>query len=176
VNELYASVFARSYGFDTIGLRYFNVFGPRQDPNGAYAAVIPKWIAAIMSGEIVYINGDGFTSRDFCYIDNVVQANLLSATSQINCKKEGIYNIAVGDNTSLIKLHDILQERIKKSMPNKILLSPVFCDFREGDVRHSLADITKAKINLGYKPSHNINDGILLSVEWYAKKYQNKKQ
>jgi UDP-N-acetylglucosamine/UDP-N-acetylgalactosamine 4-epimerase len=175
VNELYADVFARSYGFETIGLRYFNVFGPRQDPNGAYAAVIPKWIAAIVSKDNVYINGDGLTSRDFCYINNVIQANILSATALTNeVRNKGVYNIAVGDKTSLIQLHNILQEAMIKYIPDMVFLPPVFRDFRGGDVRHSLADITKAKMYLGYKPSYRVVEGILHTVEWYFKNLDRK--
>jgi UDP-N-acetylglucosamine 4-epimerase len=165
VNELYADVFARSYGFKTIGLRYFNVFGKRQDPNGAYAAVIPKWIASMIRNEDVLINGDGETSRDFCYVDNAVQANLLASLAD-DADKNHVYNVAVGDNTTLnilvehlrstLKLHGIRYER-----------TPVYRDFRAGDVRHSQADIGKAQQRLGYVPSHRIREGLEVAMSWY---------
>ncbi|AEX20718.1 NAD-dependent epimerase/dehydratase family protein [Vibrio sp. EJY3] len=166
VNELYAGVYARTYGFKTIGLRYFNVFGRRQDPNGAYAAVIPKWTAAMINGADVYINGDGETSRDFCYIDNVVQMNLLAATADEDHKDE-IYNVAVGDRTSLNTLFDAL----KVSLADCSVVydrQPIYQDFRVGDVRHSQADISKAQQKLGYTPSYRIYDGIGQSMPWYA--------
>lgn len=165
VNELYAGVYARSYGFKTIGLRYFNVFGRRQDPNGAYAAVIPKWTAAMINGEDVYINGDGETSRDFCYIDNVVQMNLLAATAQDEAKNE-VYNVAVGDRTTLKTLFNSIQESLKDN-DVEVNSIPIYREFREGDVRHSQADVSKAVINLGYKYTHCIFDGISESMSWY---------
>ncbi|WP_282156473.1 NAD-dependent epimerase/dehydratase family protein [Vibrio diabolicus] len=166
VNELYAGVYARTYGFKTIGLRYFNVFGRRQDPNGSYAAVIPKWTAAMINDEYVYINGDGETSRDFCYIDNVVQMNLLAATANEDHKDE-VYNVAVGDRTSLNTLFDTL----KVSLADCSVVydrQPIYQDFRVGDVRHSQADISKAQQKLGYTPSYRIYDGIGQSMPWYA--------
>jgi UDP-N-acetylglucosamine/UDP-N-acetylgalactosamine 4-epimerase len=166
VNELYADVFARSYGFDCIGLRYFNVFGKRQDPNGAYAAVIPKWTAAMIAGEDVHINGDGETSRDFCFVDNAVQANLLAATTTNQAARNQVYNVAVGDRTSLNQLFDELKQALQA---NGVQYSkaPVYRDFRAGDVRHSQADISKAKQMLGYTPSHSIQEGIQVAMPWY---------
>lgn len=169
VNELYASVFARSYGFKTIGLRYFNIFGKRQDPNGAYAAVIPKWIAAMIRNEPVYINGDGETSRDFCYIDNAVQANLLAATTDNPEAVDQVYNVAVGERTSLNQLFDHLRSDLAGQFPHLAQAKPVHRDFRAGDVRHSLADITKAQRLLGYAPSHKITEGLEVAMSWYVK-------
>ena len=165
VNELYAGVYARTYGFKTIGLRYFNVFGRRQDPNGAYAAVIPKWTAAMISGEDVYINGDGETSRDFCYIDNVVQMNVLAATASDQAKDK-IYNVAVGDRTTLNVLYNAIKAALQMSDVN-VTAGAIYREFRTGDVRHSQADITKACELLEYSPSFKINDGISLAVKWY---------
>jgi len=197
VNELYADVFARTYGFKTIGLRYFNIFGKRQDPNGAYAAVIPKWIAAMIKNEPVFINGDGQTSRDFCYIDNAVQANLLAATAgnlhpspmgddcmdaggiatqdaQAEAGGEGdvevanqVYNVAVGEHTSLNDLFENLRAALETKFPHLKTCQPKHRDFRAGDVRHSLADTGKAARLLGYAPSHNIQRGIAEATPWY---------
>lgn len=166
VNELYADVFARSYGFNSIGLRYFNVFGPRQDPNGPYAAVIPKWLAAMITGESVFINGDGETSRDFCYIDNAVQANILAAVAPEPAAGE-VYNVAVGDRTSLNSLFEALREALKKCDVD-YAHDAVYRDFRAGDVRHSQASIAKAEALLGYVPTFKINDGVEAVVEWYV--------
>ncbi|WP_039035669.1 NAD-dependent epimerase/dehydratase family protein [Shewanella sp. ECSMB14102] len=165
VNELYAGVYARTYGFKTIGLRYFNVFGRRQDPNGAYAAVIPKWTAAMINGDDVFINGDGKTSRDFCYIENVVQMNLLAATAESKVKDE-VYNVAVGDRTTLNDLYYAIKSALND---NAIAVegNPVYRDFRPGDVRHSQADISKAIKKLGYFPKYNIFDGISKVMPWY---------
>ena len=165
VNELYADVFATTYGFNTIGLRYFNVFGKRQDPNGAYAAVIPKWTAAMVSGEDVFINGDGETSRDFCFIENAVQANILAATADEAAKNE-IYNVAVGDRTTLNILFNSLKEALAE---NGVVYEkpPVYRDFRSGDVRHSQADISKAASKLGYAPEYRIVEGIAKAMPWY---------
>jgi len=165
VNELYADVFATTYGFKTIGLRYFNVFGKRQDPNGAYAAVIPKWTAAMVSGEDVFINGDGETSRDFCFIENAVQANLLAATADEAAKNE-VYNVAVGDRTTLNILFNSLKEALAE---NGVVYEkpPVYRDFRPGDVRHSQADIGKAANKLGYAPDYRISEGIAKAMPWY---------
>lgn len=165
VNELYADVFATTYGFKTIGLRYFNVFGKRQDPDGAYAAVIPKWTAAMVSGEDVFINGDGETSRDFCFIENAVQANLLAATADGAAKNE-VYNVAVGDRTTLNILFTSLQGAL---LENGVVYEkpPVYRDFRPGDVRHSQADIGKAANKLGYAPDYRINAGIAKAMPWY---------
>lgn len=167
VNELYADVFARCYGFNTIGLRYFNVFGPRQDPNGAYAAVIPKWIASLIRGEPVYINGDGETSRDFCFIANVVQANLLAATAQSPDAVNQVYNVAVGDRTTLNELYAQLHCNLLPRYPHLQGTQPVHRDFRAGDVRHSLADIGKAQCLLGYAPTQRIGEGLALAMPWY---------
>ena len=168
VNELYAEVFARTYGFKAIGLRYFNIFGRRQDPDGAYAAVIPKWIAAMVKNESVYINGDGETSRDFCYIDNTVQANLLAATATNEEAANQVYNVAVGDRTSLNQLYYHLRDNLASKFPHLKDANPVYRDFRAGDVRHSLADIAKAKELIGYNPTHRINDGLKEAMDWYV--------
>ena len=166
VNELYADVFARTYGFRAIGLRYFNVFGPRQDPNGAYAAVIPKWTAAMIAGEEVFINGDGETSRDFCFIDNTVQANILAATTQDDDAKNQVYNVAVGDRTTLNDLFDAIKSALNDNGV-RYDKSPVYRDFRAGDVRHSQADVNKITNKLGYKPQFRILQGIYKSIKWY---------
>jgi UDP-N-acetylglucosamine 4-epimerase len=165
VNELYADVFARTYDFKTIGLRYFNVFGKRQDPGGPYAAVIPKWLASMVASESVFINGDGKTSRDFCYIDNAVQANVLAATASDISVGE-IYNVAVGDRTDLNSLFATLKDTIKNYGIN-YELEVEYRDFRDGDVRHSQASINKAKTLLGYDPAFNIAQGIEAVVDWY---------
>jgi len=168
VNELYADVFARCYGTETIGLRYFNVFGPRQDPEGAYAAVIPKWIASLIAGEDVFINGDGETSRDFCYVANAVQANLLSATAQEPGAVDQVYNVAVGERTTLKDLYRLLQEVLRPLCPNLQDRRAVYREFRTGDVRHSLADISKAKRILGYSPTHRLEEGLQTAIGWYV--------
>jgi len=165
VNELYAGVYARTYGFKTIGLRYFNVFGQRQDPNGAYAAVIPKWTAAMIQGEDVFINGDGETSRDFCFIENTVQMNILAATAPDEAKDQ-VYNVAVGDRTTLNDLYKAIQSALSQANI-KAYKEPLYREFRAGDVRHSQADIQKAKAKLGYSPVYNIKRGIQESVKWY---------
>ncbi len=165
VNELYASVFAKTYGFKSIGLRYFNVFGKRQSPNGAYAAVIPKWISQMLNDDQVTINGDGSTSRDFCYIDNAVQINLLAATAKDEVK-DNIFNVALGDQTSLNDLYELLKKNL---LLNNIEVTkkPLNKDFRPGDVHHSQADISKAKELLNYQPSHRISKGIEEAMPWY---------
>jgi UDP-N-acetylglucosamine 4-epimerase len=167
VNELYTSVFARTYGFKAIGLRYFNVFGKRQDPNGAYAAVIPKWTATMINNEELFINGDGETSRDFCFIENTVQMNILAATAPDEAKDQ-VYNVAVGDRTTLNELFGAIKDALIK---NNVSVSnePVYRDFREGDVRHSQADISKAKNALGFAPEFRISDGIDKAMPWYVK-------
>ena len=165
VNELYASVYARTYGFKTIGLRYFNVFGKRQDPNGPYAAVIPKWISAAINGDEVHINGDGETSRDFCFIENVVQMNLLAAISDTAARDE-VYNVAVGDRTSLKELFGYIVENLENS-DISVKSKVIYRDFRPGDVRHSQASIGKAKKNLGYCPTFKIRDGLKEGIKWY---------
>jgi len=167
-NELYAEVFARAYGFRTIGLRYFNIFGPRQDPEGAYAAVVPKWVAAMIRGEPVYINGDGETSRDFCYIANAVQANLLAATADNPEAANQVYNVAVGERTTLNDLFCAIRDALSVRFPQLRDLKPVYRDFRPGDVRHSQADISKARDLLGYAPTHRIADGLKEAIDWYV--------
>jgi UDP-N-acetylglucosamine/UDP-N-acetylgalactosamine 4-epimerase len=168
VNELYAGVFARSYAFKTIGLRYFNVFGRRQDPQGAYAAVIPKWISSLVRGEDVFIYGDGETSRDFCFVDNAVQMNLLAATTICENAKDQVYNVALGERTSLNDLYRMIQERLLARIQGLEMANPIYKEFRLGDVRHSQADISKAKEALGYSPTHKINQGLNEVVEWYC--------
>ncbi|WP_296698070.1 NAD-dependent epimerase/dehydratase family protein [Thiocapsa sp. UBA6158] len=169
VNELYADVFARAYGLDSIGLRYFNVFGRRQDPNGAYAAVIPKWTAALIAGETVFINGDGETSRDFCYIDNAVQANLLAATATDPQAANQVFNVAVGERTTLNELYTQIHRHLLPRYPHLQGVQPIYRDFRPGDVRHSLADITKAATRLGYAPSQRIAEGLERAISWYVR-------
>ncbi len=166
VNELYADVFSRCYGFHSVGLRYFNVFGPRQDPHGAYAAVIPKWTAAMIAGEDVAINGDGETSRDFCFVANAVQANILAALS--SPEQSEVYNVAVGDRTSLNTLFHAIANSLQAEGVD-YSKQPLYRDFRAGDVRHSQADISKARQQLGYEPSHNIGQGIAVAMPWYVK-------
>jgi UDP-N-acetylglucosamine/UDP-N-acetylgalactosamine 4-epimerase len=168
VNELYADVFACTYGFKTIGLRYFNVFGPRQDPEGAYAAVIPKWIASMIKDEPVYINGDGETSRDFCFIENVKQINLLAATTENPEAANQVYNVAVGDRTTLNQLYEQLRIELLPRYPHLQGAKPVYRDFRAGDVRHSLADVSKSSSLLGYQPSHRVGDGLKVAMGWYV--------
>lgn len=167
VNELYADVFARTYGFKTIGLRYFNIFGRRQDPNGAYAAVIPKWIDALLKNDPVYVNGDGETSRDFCYIDNAIQANLLAATADSDHAVNQVYNVAVGERTTLNQLYFHLRDNLADRFSHLRDKLPVYRDFRAGDVRHSLADIDKAKRLIGYQPTHKIHEGLAEAMLWY---------
>ena len=167
VNELYAQVFANNYGFKSIGLRYFNVFGQRQDPNGAYAAVIPKWVAAMITGNPVLINGDGENSRDFCYIDNAVQANILAATAPESAANQ-IYNVAVGERTSLNQLFELIRTGLATQYTHLINLKAIHQDFRAGDIKHSQADISKAKNLLSYKPKYHINEGLNLALQWYV--------
>ena len=169
VNELYANVFAKTYGFKTIGLRYFNIFGKRQDPNGAYAAVIPKWVAAILNKEDVFINGDGETSRDFCYIDNTVQMNLLAATTDNDEATNQVYNVALNDRTSLNKLYQMIQERLIQRTEGLEKKEPIYRDFRAGDVRHSQANIDKAQTLLDYQPKYMISEGMDEVIDWYVK-------
>ncbi|HIF9178747.1 TPA: NAD-dependent epimerase/dehydratase family protein [Photobacterium damselae] len=165
VNELYAGVYARTYGFKTIGLRYFNVFGRRQDPNGAYAAVIPKWTSAMINNEEVFINGDGETSRDFCFIENTLQMNILAATAPENAK-DSVYNVAVGDRTTLNDLYRFIQEALAENNVQHTT-DPTYRDFRTGDVRHSQADISKAVKQLGYQPEFRILEGLSEAMPWY---------
>jgi UDP-N-acetylglucosamine 4-epimerase len=167
VNELYADVFAKTYGLQPIGLRYFNIFGRRQDPNGAYAAVIPKWIASMIKDEPVYINGTGETSRDFCYIDNAVQANLLAATTENPDAVNQVYNVAVGDRTSLNALYTQLKQNLVGQFAHLKDAQPIYRDFRAGDVLHSLADIGKATERLGYLPQYRIEQGLAVAMDWY---------
>ncbi len=166
VNELYAEVFSHCYGMKTIGLRYFNVFGPRQDPNGAYAAVIPLWFKGVLCHEPAYINGDGETSRDFCYVDNAVQVNLLAALTDRPEALNQIYNVAVGQSTSLNQLFNMIKTEVRAQIdvPNT---EPIHREFRPGDIRHSLADISKAKRLLGYQPTHTVAEGIRLVTDYY---------
>ena len=168
VNELYADVFARCYGLGAIGLRYFNVFGPRQDPNGAYAAVIPKWTAAMIKGEDVFINGDGETSRDFCYVANAVQANVLAAVTRNLAAVNQVYNASVGDRTTLNGLYAELRRLLVPKFPHLQNTWPIYRDFREGDVRHSQADVGKAARLLGYAPTHRFGDGLGETLAWYG--------
>jgi UDP-N-acetylglucosamine/UDP-N-acetylgalactosamine 4-epimerase len=167
VNELYASVFARTYGFNTIGLRYFNIFGKRQDPDGSYAAVIPKWISAINNDEQVFINGDGETSRDFCYIENTLQMNILAAMTESEAAINQVYNVALNDRTSLNELYHLIKKELKIRKVGLKEKKPIYQDFRSGDVRHSQADITKAKNLLNYEPIKYVKDGIRETVDWY---------
>lgn len=168
VNELYADVFARCYGTESIGLRYFNIFGPRQDPNGAYAAVIPQWIAALIKNQPLRINGDGETSRDFCFVDNVIQANLLAAMAESPEVINQVYNVALNDCTTLNQLYEMMKSLLQERFPHLQTHRPEYVDFREGDVRHSQADISKAVRLLGYKPSHRIDAGLKQAMDWYV--------
>lgn len=161
VNELYADVFAKAYGIESVGLRYFNVFGPRQDPNGAYAAVIPLWFKAMLSGEAPQINGDGETSRDFCFVENTVQANLLAALSPDIEEKASVFNIAFGERNTLNALFGLIRRLTNANV------EPVYKDFRAGDVRHSHADISKARQQLGYRPEYSLQAGLEKAAPWY---------
>jgi UDP-N-acetylglucosamine 4-epimerase len=168
INEMYADVFAKCYQTEYIGLRYFNVFGPRQDPNGVYAAVIPKWIAAMLQEQPVHINGDGETSRDFCFVANVVQANLLAATTQNPAALNQVYNIAAAHRTTLNELFELLRSRLAPRFPHLKDLRPVYQAARAGDVRHSHADISKARELLGYNPTHDVETGLAEALDWYV--------
>ncbi len=172
VNELYADVFGKTYGLQSIGLRYFNVFGPRQDPNGAYAAVIPKWISSMIKNEPIYINGDGETSRDFCFVNNAVQANLLAATVQALEAVNQVYNVALGDRTTLNWLYAQLKINLLLYYPHLHASQLIYRDFRAGDVRHSLADISKAQRLLGYAPKQRILQGLEMAMPWYVTQNQ----
>jgi UDP-N-acetylglucosamine 4-epimerase len=167
VNELYAKVFAKNYDFNSIGLRYFNIFGKRQDPDGAYAAVIPKWVASILNKEDIHINGDGETSRDFCYVDNAVQANLLAAMNDNDDATDEIYNIALNDKTSLNELYQMIEEGLLQRVQGLKKKEPIYRDFRPGDVRHSQASIDKAKKLLGYQPMFRLSEGLDEALGWY---------
>lgn len=164
-DEIYAGIYARSYGFKATGLRYFNVFGPRQDPNGAYAAVIPKWTAAMIEGEEVVINGDGQTSRDFCFVANAVQANLRAALADDDVQGE-VFNVAVGEQTSLLELFGVIREGLRDYQVHYDR-DPAMAEFRPGDVRHSLADIGKAERLIGYSPTHTVARGLTEALPWY---------
>ncbi|ABL00046.1 NAD-dependent epimerase/dehydratase family protein [Pelobacter propionicus] len=168
VNELYADVFARTYAMELVGLRYFNVFGPRQDPEGAYAAVIPRWIRSMIIDETVYINGSGETSRDFCFVENVIQMNLLAATADEPQAVNQVYNTAVNARTTLNELYDMLRQRLVPRFPHLAHRTPLHRDFRAGDVLHSQADISKAARLLGYQPTHTIQSGLDASLSWYV--------
>ena len=167
VNELYADVFAKTYGIEPIGLRYFNVFGQRQDPNGAYAAVIPRWFGNLLAGKGCQINGDGETSRDFCFISNTVQANLLAATTTNPDAINQVFNVAFGERTSLNELFESIRDLVTEKHPELATAKPQYEDFRPGDVRHSLADISKAKMLLGYQPSHSAQQGLSETANWF---------
>ena len=171
VNELYAGVFERTYGLQTVGLRYFNVFGPRQDPNGAYAAVIPRWVANLLSGAPCRINGDGETSRDFSYVRNVLQANLLAATSQAEGVTDQVYNVALGGRTTLNELYELIRDGLAERFPELAHQEPVYEDFRVADVRHSQANIGKIQDRLGYRPTHSLADGLRESLGWYVEAF-----
>jgi len=168
MNELYADVFTLNYNLNCVGLRYFNIFGPRQDPHGAYAAVIPLWFSALINGDDVYINGDGETSRDFCYIDNCIQANLLAACA--GCEKDcnQVYNVAYGERTTLNQLFALIRDEVSQSTPAAANTKPIYRDFRAGDIRHSLADISKGTNHLRYEPNYSVRDGLKKAAQWYA--------
>ncbi|MEA2017433.1 MAG: SDR family oxidoreductase [Campylobacterota bacterium] len=167
VNELYTGVFNKCYGTETIGLRYFNVFGKRQDPNGAYAAVMPKWIGQLLNGEDLYINGDGETSRDFTYIDNVVQANIMAGLTTHKEAFGKAYNTAAGGRETLNNLYASIVKGLKSNLPDLEIKEPIYREFRAGDIRHSNANIDSAKEFLGYEPTHTLEEGLTESIEWY---------
>jgi UDP-N-acetylglucosamine 4-epimerase len=171
VNELYADIFFQTYGLETIGLRYFNVFGRRQNSIGAYSAVIPTWISGMLNNETIYINGDGESSRDFCYIDNVIQANLLAAISSNPLAVNQVYNIAVGEQTTLNQLYYYLRDCLSIKFLYLNEAHPVYREFRPGDIRHSLADIQKAREIIGYEPLYRASDGLNHSIQWYVDSY-----
>lgn len=171
VNEMYADVFARCYGLESIGLRYFNVFGARQDPEGAYAAVIPCWTRSMLQGETVVIHGDGETSRDFCYVDNAVQSNLLAATTEVPDAVNQIYNVALDERTTLNQLFQLLRDVLAETTPSLSDMSPTYGDFRAGDVRHSQADIGKARRLLGFRPTHRLREGVHAAMPWYISRF-----
>jgi UDP-N-acetylglucosamine 4-epimerase len=173
VNELYADVFTRIYGLPTVGLRYFNVFGPRQNPDGAYAAVIPKWFSSILNGDPVTINGDGETSRDFCFVANAVQINILAATVQDDAVAGEIFNVAFGERTTLNTLFTLIQENVSEQGKDVMDAKPSYRDFRAGDVRHSLADISKAKRVLGYEPAFSVREGLHVAARWFKESSEN---
>lgn len=168
VNELYADVFARTYGMEVVGLRYFNVFGHRQDPSGTYAAVIPKWFASLLHGKDVYIYGDGETTRDFTYVDNITQANLLAACVEDEAATNQAYNVAFSERNTLNELFLLIRAHVAKVKPDVARVSPIYLDFRAGDIRHGLADISKAKKLLGYAPTHSLREGLTEAAAWYC--------
>lgn len=174
IGELYADVFARSYGVSAVGLRYFNVFGPRQNPLGAYAAVMPQWFGALLKHEPVYINGDGYTSRDFCFIANAIQANLLAATTPLAQNHE-VFNVAVGERTDLNQLYRWIRDAVAVADPSVQEIEPIYRDFRPGDVQHSLADISKANQLLGYQPTHRVPDGLAVAAPWYIQYWRDQR-
>lgn len=167
-NELYANVFAQLFDMAFLGLRYFNVFGPRQDPNGAYAAVIPRWVGTLLRGESCTVYGDGLTSRDFCYIQNVIQANILAGTVSSDETLTGSYNIAVGETTNLCELYNGIQDNLAALIPSYLKRELKHEEFRQGDIRRSLADISKARSVLGYSPTHTLREGLTETVRWYV--------
>ena len=168
MGEQYAYILGKTYDVPSVGLRYFNVFGARQTFEGGYAAVIPTWVTSMLRGKPVYINGDGSTSRDFCYIANAVQANLLAGTTTNPQALNRAYNVAVGERTTLTTLFEMLKSGLKHRDPSMPDFQPVYRDFRAGDVPHSLADISKARNLLGYEPTHKITDGIDAALDWYC--------
>lgn len=168
IAEDYANAFSRAYGMEFAGLRYFNVFGPRQDPNGPYAAVIPIWVKSMLKGEPVEIFGDGETSRDFTYVENVVQANLLAATAPQLADPSRVFNVAIGGQTTLNELFEQIRKALSAIRPDLEIPDPIYRDFRAGDVRHSLADFSRAKEELGFEPTHGLAEGLALAMEWYA--------
>jgi UDP-N-acetylglucosamine 4-epimerase len=168
IGEQYAYILGKTYNFPSIGLRYFNVFGARQTFEGGYAAVVPTWITSMLKRQPVYINGDGSTSRDFCYIANAVQANLLAGTTTNPEALNRAYNVAVGDRTTLTALFEMLKSGLRRRDPSLPDVQPAYRDFRAGDVPHSLADISKARNLLGYEPTHRITDGIDAALDWYC--------
>lgn len=168
VDELYAQVFQDVYGLETVGLRYFNIFGPRQDPNGAYAAVIPRWIGSLLEGERCVINGDGETSRDFTYVENAVQANLLAAVAEGEGVTGEVYNVAVGERTTLNELFHLIRDGLGARRRELASIEPEYAPFRGGDVRHSHADVSKARARLGYVPTHTVLQGLEEALEWYV--------
>lgn len=170
IGELYADVFARSFGLNAVGLRYFNVFGPRQNPKGAYAAVMPQWFGALLRGEAVFINGDGATSRDFCFVANAVQANLRAALAGLS--GHHVVNVAVGERTDLNTLFALILAEVRRISPQIAEVLPTYRDFRAGDVAHSLADISRARELLGYEPTHRVPEGLRLAAPWYANYWQ----
>jgi UDP-N-acetylglucosamine/UDP-N-acetylgalactosamine 4-epimerase len=169
VNETYAEIFSRAYNFHSIGLRYFNIFGPRQDPEGPYAAVIPKWFTGLLNRGEIIINGDGETSRDFCYVDNAVQANILAACTTNPAAMNRVYNVAYGERTTLNKLFELIRDNVMQSRPDVHDAKPVYRDFRPGDIRHSLADIGRTRALLGYEPQYSVRDGLEKAAEWYVR-------